>query len=118
MEVVLSPIQIEKDSIVGVTGDPVDGRWKIALINIPVVESAGFKAQSDWAEEKWQKEEEGDWDWNWVYSDIINMHRNIGLRLGFIEKTVRCILVEVHIRENSEQKDKGTILVSKCSYFL
>lgn len=52
MEVVLSPIQTEKDSIVGVTGDPVDGRWKIALINIPVVESAGFRAQSDWAEEK------------------------------------------------------------------
>lgn len=52
-----------------------------------------------------------DWDGNWVYSDI-NKDRNMGRRGGFMEEVIRCILVEVHVGENSKQKDKDIIFSS------
>lgn len=37
-----------------------------------------------------------------MYSDIINKERNTERATGFMEKIMSCILVEVHIRENSK----------------
>ena len=58
----------------------------------------------------------GDWDGNWMYSDI-NKDRNMGRREGFMEKVIRCILIEVHVGENSKQRGKD-IMFSSPEVFL
>lgn len=33
-------------------------------------------------------------------------------RTGFMKKTMSCVLVEVHIKENSKQRDRGMVFSS------
>lgn len=52
------------------------------------------------------------WDGSWVYSDIINKERKVERGTGFMKKTMSCVLVEVHTKENSKQRDRGMVFSS------